>query len=126
MKEEFYMRKIGFITNINYIDGLINKLSITIFNEETNEVETIYPTILPKNYPYQMFETVEYNKEDNSIKPYVPKDINKLDLSKEELKFMQKSLLFIAQDKELGPIFQEHLLNTYDMLSNTSNKIPHK
>jgi len=113
------MRKIGFITDIKYIDGfnpLIEKISITIFDEETNKVVTISPTNFKKTYPFQIFDGVEYIEKDNSIKPHIPKINGNIDLTSKELEFQMKSIIAIMDDPLLGELFKNHLTNALDLL----------
>lgn len=119
MKEEFYMRKIGFITNIQYINEstpLIDKIDITIFDEDENKVVTITPTNFNKNYPYQLFQEVEYSKDNNSIKPYIPKINGSPDLNNKELEFEMQSIIAIMDDPILGNAFKEYLMSAFDLL----------
>lgn len=114
------IRKIGFITDIQYIDEsipLIDKLTITIYDEESDQIVTINPTNYNKACPYYLFQEVEYTKKDNSIKPYIPKSNKASDLTSKELKFYQKSFLGVVNNPELYERFNAFLLEGYDILS---------
>ena len=93
------MRRIGIVTEI-ITDGyipLIERIEITIYDEEKDQVVTIYPTDYKRNYPYQLFQNVEYDKENDSIKPFVFTNDKETPLTNKELQAQAKCLAVVVE-----------------------------
>ena len=92
------MRRIGIVTDI-ITDGyipLIERIEITIYDEEKDQVVTIYPTDFKRNYPYELFQNVEYDKENDSIKPFIFTNDKETSLNKKELQAHAKCLAVVV------------------------------
>ena len=106
------MRTIGIITNI-ITDGfipLIDIIEITIYDKEKNQVVTIYPSNYKRDYPFQLVQTVEYDKDNDSIKPF-----DKLtDMTEMESKQYLKGLTNVLKDRVLAKKFENYLYSPLD------------
>lgn len=106
------MRTIGIITNI-ITDGfipLIEIIEITIYDKEKEQVVKRYPSNYKMDYPFQLVQTVEYDVNNDSIKPF-----DKLtEMTEMESKQYLKVLANVLEDRVLAKKFENDLYGPLD------------
>ena len=108
------MKTIGFITNISYLDNKVtDPISILIYDHQTKDVVEKHITNYDKDETFNLFDEIEYNKEVEGITHH----LQYKPLTKEELEAYREVVNVISKDEKLGPLFLEHILKSYDLLS---------